>query len=89
MSLNCHDTCTLVKVVQAHNGEIMSKDQFVPEAWHGGTVRTGSVEMSDDLSVTGKESRIGTYKSDSRVIPVTRKTVDRSRDLRNCFSTFK
>ena len=67
----------------------MSKDQFVPEAWHGGTTRTDKAEMSDDVEVTGKESRIGTYKRDPRVIPVTRKTVNRSRDLRFCFSTFK
>ena len=65
------------------------KDQFVPEAWHGGTVHTEAVELSDDLSVTGKESRLGSYKSDSRVIPVTRKTVDRNRDLRACFSYSK
>lgn len=88
MSLNCHDTCTLVKVVQAHNGEIMSKDVFVPEAWHGGTVRTDVATMSDNL-VVGKEVRIGAYKGDVRTKPVTCKTVDRSRDLRNCFSTFK
>lgn len=66
----------------------MSKDTFVPEAWHGGTVRTDVVTMSDNL-VVGRESRIGAYKGDPRVIPVTRKTVNRSRDLRFCFSTFK
>ena len=67
----------------------MSKDQFVPEAWHGGTVHTEAVEMSDDLSVNGKESRIGTYKRDPRLVPVTCKTVDRNRDLRSCFSYSK
>ena len=66
----------------------MSKDQFVPEAWYGGTIRTEKAKMSDNL-IVGKESRIGAYKGDPRVIPVTRKTVNRSRDLRFCFSTFK
>ena len=61
------------------------KDQFVPEAWHGGTQRTDVATMSDNL-VVGKESRIGAMKIDRRHLPVTYKTVDRSRDLRNAFS---
>ena len=65
------------------------KDQFVPEAWHGGTLHTEAVELSDDQKVVKGESLLGTYKSDWRMVPVTCKTVDRSRDLRSCFSYSK
>lgn len=61
------------------------KDQFVPEAWHGGTKRTDEATMSDNL-IVGKECRIGALKSDRRHLPVTCRPVDRSRDLRNAFS---
>jgi hypothetical protein len=64
------------------------KDQFVPEAWHGGTQRTDVATLSDNL-VVGKEQYIGAMKSDRRHLPVTYKTVDRSRDLRSCFSYSK
>lgn len=43
---------------------------------------------SDNL-IVGKENRIGAMKMDRRHLPVTYKTVDRSRDLRSCFSYSK